>query len=614
VVTAAAAPEGDGKSVAFWLGPSERPLFAWLDTPADGAAAGVAVLCPTMGLESAYSSRALRDLAHRLAVSGWASLRFDYAATGDSAGSWTDPHLVPEWLSGVRRAIAYARDLGAPRVAVVGLRVGATLAAAELARGGAVDDFVLWDPQATGRAYLREQRAFWAFLRDQASEWGLLAEGEVWGSGVAVKDGTMEGPGVVFSPETVAALEPLAIGPSDQSLASRELVLARRGRKLNRLLEERLSLPHVESARIDGQDALLNVSAITPEETLEQIVSWLTAGGGAAVPLVLPARQPAAARLARGAATVVEQPVGLGPQRLFGMLCEPEGQIDPSTPIVVLLNAGRIGHHGPGRVWVELARSWAAVGVRSLRMDLNGIGDSPTRPGRTELVEFPADALEDLSDIRRALSAQGVDELEFVGLCSGGHHAVGAARQGPTGFMCLINPALILAQTRELPYRTFDPLDNADASEGESWSSTGPLVTWVLARLAPLRKAMRRLPGAWWVLKRFFMTTTPARILRQLTESDIDLLLVLGGVEKRALERGEKGKLRALRRAGGLRTESIPHLEHSLIERTGRERVAALLDEYVTSRLGVPPDSGPPAVGAVPLATVAKTVPVRPQT
>jgi alpha-beta hydrolase superfamily lysophospholipase len=429
-----------------------------------------------------------------------------------------------------------------------------------------------------------------------------------------VKDGTMEGPGVVFSAETVAALEPLAIGPSDQRLASRELVLTRRGRKLNRLLEERLSLPHVESERIDGQDALLNVTAITPEETLEHIVSWLTAGGGEAAPLELPARQPAVARLSRGAVTVVEHPVALGPQRLFGMMSEPEGEVDPITPIVVFLNAGRIGHHGPGRVWVELARAWAAVGVRSLRMDLNGLGDSPTRAGRTELIEFPADALEDLADVRRALSAQGVDELAFVGLCSGGHHAVGAARAGPTGFLCLINPALILAQTRELSYRTFDPLDKADASEGESWSSTGPLVTRVLTRLAWVRKAMRRLPGGWWVLKRFFMTTTPARIIRQLTESDMDVLIVLGEVEARTLERGEKGKLRALRRAGRLRTESIPHLEHSLIERTGRERVAGLLDDYVTSRLGVPGGSGSVSVGAVPLASVARTLPARPQT
>ena len=108
------------------------------------------------------------------------------------------------------------------------------------------------------------------------------------------------------------------------------------------------------------------------------------------------------------------------------------------------------------------------------------------------------------------------------------------------------------------------------------------LATW----LAPLRKAILRMPGAWWVFKRFLMTTTPARILGELNEADIDVLVVLSEVEGRALRRGENGRLRKLARAGGLRMETVPHLEHSLIERSGRERVAALLDEYVVSRLG----------------------------
>jgi len=111
----------------------------------------------------------------------------------------------------------------------VGLRIGATLAAAELARGEAVDDLVLWDPCATGKAFLREQRALWAFLRDQATEWGILREGEVWGSAAAADDGSFEAPGVMFSAATVEELEPLAIAPGGRSLASRELLLARRG-------------------------------------------------------------------------------------------------------------------------------------------------------------------------------------------------------------------------------------------------------------------------------------------------------------------------------------------------------------------------------------------------
>ena len=67
------------KSVAQWLGSSDRPLFSWLDLPDDDNVVGAAVLCPSMGLEAAYSARALRDLAHRLAASRWAVLRVDSA-------------------------------------------------------------------------------------------------------------------------------------------------------------------------------------------------------------------------------------------------------------------------------------------------------------------------------------------------------------------------------------------------------------------------------------------------------------------------------------------------------------------------------------------------------
>ena len=496
-----------------------------------------------MGLESAYSSRALRDLAHRLAASGWAALRVDYVATGDSGGTWTDPDLVAEWLRGIRGAIDYARALGPPRVGVVGLRIGATLAVAELARGGAVDDLVLWDPCTTGRVFLREQRALWSILRDQATEWGLLGEGEVWGSGTGAADGATEGPGVVFSAETAAALEPLAIGPADATWASRELVLARQERKLNRMLEERQSLPGVDVVRVDGQDALLNVTAITPQSTLERIVGWLTETEGPAAGVAMPPRRPMEAHLPN----VVERAVEVGPLGLFGIRSEPAGRVDPSVPTVVLLNPGRIGHHGPARLWVELARRWAAEGVPSLRVDLSGIGDSPTRPGRTELVEYPADALEDLGDIRRAVSTEGGAAPIFVGLCSGSYHAVEAALAGPTASVCLINPVLEYSRWGGHPFRTFEPEEGSEGlSDREAWGSTRPFMTRLMVRLAPLRRVTQRLPGSTrWIVKQLLMTATPARTLGQLDHAGIDVLVVTGEREDGLMRRGEERKFRA---------------------------------------------------------------------
>jgi len=594
------APNGV-ESDALWLGSSDRPMFAWLDVPDDGLVAGVAVICPTMGLEAVYSARALRDLGRRLAASRWAALRLDYAATGDSAGTWTDPGLVADWLSGVRSAIGYARSLGAPRVGVVGLRLGATLAAAELAAAGGVDDLVLWDPCASGGKFLREQRALWAFLRDQATEWGRLREGEAWGSGEERGDGSFEAPGVQFSAATVSELEPVAIATGDRDLASRELLLARRGRKLDRGLAERLALPQVETEEVAGQDALLYVDAITPEPTLERIVDWMTELGGRVVRIERPQRQAMAVVRSGGRPGVRERPLDIGPAHLFGMLSESEDHADPSARTVVFLNTGRIGHQGPARLWVELSRSWAAEGLRCVRVDLSGIGDSPTRPGRTELVEFPADALEDLDDIRRAVTSEGDAELVLVGLCSGGYHAIESALAAPVTSVCLVNPAITYYRGMPHPDRRFEPNEDASGfSDREAWGSTRPWMSTAMSRLAPLRDAARRIPGSWWVLKRLFVTASPGRMFERLTQSGVDVLVVTGSVEERKLCDGERRRIRALIRKGHFSMETVPNLEHSLLERTGRARVSALLHAHVTRRVagvGGPAPAGRGAIG-----------------
>jgi len=601
-VTADAGPPNEVESVAQWLGRPDRPLFAWLDVPDDDLVAGVAVICPTMGLEAAYSARALRALGRRLAASRWAALRLDYAGTGDSAGTWTDPGLVAEWLQGVRGAIGCARSLGAPRVAVVGLRLGATLAAAELADGGGVDDLVLWDPCASGRKFLREQRALWAFLRDQATEWGTLREGEVWGSGGESTDASLEAPGILFSAGTVAELEPVAIAGGDRSLASRELLLTREGRKLDRVLAERLALPHVETEQIAGQEALLDVDAVTPEPTLERIVHWVTEPRGPLVRIERPTHQTTVTLRSEGRPSVRERPLDMGSAHLFGVLSEPEHQAEPSTPTVVFLNVGRIGHEGPARLWVDLSRSWAAEGLRCVRVDFSGIGDSPTRPGRTELVEFPADALEDLDDIRRAVTAEGGTELVLVGLCSGGYHAIESALAAPVASVCLINPAITYYRGVQHPERRFEPnVEASGLSDREAWGSTRPFVATALSRLAPLRDAARRVPGSWGVLKRWFVTASPGRMFERLARSGVDVLVVSGSVEERKLCEGERRRIGALIRKGGLSMETIPNLEHTLLERTGRDRVSALLHAHVTRRVAGARGAGPAGRGAIGL-------------
>ena len=543
----------------MWIGSPDRPLFAWLDVPDDGLVAGAAVICPSMGLEAAYSSRALRTLARQLAGNRRAALRLDYAATGDSVGSWTDPDLVAEWLGNIRLAVDWARALGAPRVGVVGLRLGALLAAAELARGVPVDDLVLWDPCATGRAFLREQVAFAAFRRQLAVEWRVAPKSSVRESRPTPEDGLVEAPGAVFSGATAADLGPLAVAWSDHSPASRELVITREGRRIGRAVAERLTMPGVESSVMAGQEALFEEQPITPAPTLDRIVSWLGEPGGSLARVIIPESRASAVFHAPGRAGVRERPVELGPARLFGVLSEPENGIDPSAPTVLFLSVGLIGHQGPGRLWVEQARACAAAGgVRCLRADLSGIGDSPARPGRAELIVRPAAAPEDMDDIRRAMTGEGA-QLIVIGVCSGADHAIETALSAPVAALCLINPAISYWRRgvdEEAAPAAEAPQTSADR---ETWGGPGPLLSRAMALVAPYRRLTRWIPTpGWWIVKRWLTTGTMVRTLERLAQTGADVLVVAGPREARRVYRGERHRLHALMAKGESTWRSFP--------------------------------------------------------
>ena len=141
-----------------WFGPQDRPLFGWLHAPPDGRARAGVVLCPSFAREDHKGHNAFQVLAERLVSQGLAVLRFDYDGMGDSAGSNHDPGRVDAWLRSTADAIALVRRFGVPRVSLVGMRIGATIAAHAASDDGDIDQLVLWDACLSGRAFLREQQ------------------------------------------------------------------------------------------------------------------------------------------------------------------------------------------------------------------------------------------------------------------------------------------------------------------------------------------------------------------------------------------------------------------------------------------------------------------------
>ena len=107
---------------------------------------------------------------------------------------------------------------------------------------------------------------------------------------------------------------------------------------------------------------------------------------------------------------------------LVGILTEPaEEDLQPDAPVILMLNAGLLHHVGPNRMSVEFARRLAGCGIRSLRFDLSGCGDSEL-PSEAKLDENRA--LLDIKDAMDFLELKhDIRRFVIIGLCSGADHA-----------------------------------------------------------------------------------------------------------------------------------------------------------------------------------------------
>jgi pimeloyl-ACP methyl ester carboxylesterase len=143
----------------LFFGRPERQLFGAYHPPESERARGTGVvLCYPAMQEYMRTHFAFRKLAALLARDGFHVLRFDYSGMGDSAGEPSDAS-VDVWCSDLVEAAAELKDVaGVRRISVVGMRLGAAIAARAVAERLEVRDLVLWEPAVNGRAHLQELR------------------------------------------------------------------------------------------------------------------------------------------------------------------------------------------------------------------------------------------------------------------------------------------------------------------------------------------------------------------------------------------------------------------------------------------------------------------------
>src|SRR5262245_21613598 len=362
-----------------------RYLFTWHHAARPSARRGAGVvLCAPIGSEYICAYRAWRILAERLAGVGFDVFRFDYEGTGDSAGDPEEPDRLQAWLRNIQCVVTEAQQVtGSNEVALIGLRIGATLALEAAAARGGVARLVLWSPFGSGRSYVRELKAFASISqKDYVAEGGadILAAGYVLPAAIA---GALEG----------LDLNSLSIAP-----APNVLLLEHDCRSPDPTIRQRLEClgSRVVCLRPSGTATMLEQPTLSnvPDAAIDAITGWLTAWRSPS-PLIADVREnrSADASLAHGP-HYQERGVRFGPaDRLFGILSTPK--YASSAPAVILLNTGIEYRVGPHRLYVPLARELAARGHVVFRYDLGGIGDSMPPPGAAENVAYPSHAVDD---------------------------------------------------------------------------------------------------------------------------------------------------------------------------------------------------------------------------
>jgi alpha/beta superfamily hydrolase len=153
------------RETPFFFPRGEARLFGVFHAPVGSATRSGFVLSHPFGEEKLWSHRVFVSLARTLARRGHAVLRFDFLGAGDSSGSTLDVSLEThvEDLTAAISTLA-ERDDSLERIGLIGLRLGATVAALVMERvtvttlpGSLVaGPLVLWDPVLNGTAYMQE--------------------------------------------------------------------------------------------------------------------------------------------------------------------------------------------------------------------------------------------------------------------------------------------------------------------------------------------------------------------------------------------------------------------------------------------------------------------------
>lgn len=265
-----------------------------------------------------------------------------------------------------------------------------------------------------------------------------------------------------------------------------------------------------------------------------------------------------------------------GPEfSLVGILTEPaEIEVRADQPALLVLNAGLLHRVGPHRMSVELARRLADCGIRSLRFDMGGYGDS----------EVSADAQSGetrcISEIKSAMDyfecELDVHHFVLLGLCSGADNSHAVALRD--------SRVLGMIQMDGHSYRTLRSCVNfylPRIFRPQAWVKLARYILSVSRERqrgrAPLRHQLRRPFGPKHQVK---------REVQSLVDRGTQMLYFYTGEVANYYNYAGQffDMFRGLDPRGKIEVECFPNADHTYTFAEDRERMYARLVEWYRSR------------------------------
>jgi alpha/beta superfamily hydrolase len=556
----------------FFIGPVERRSFIWEHRPERATALAI-VICTPLGYQYTCAYRTLRRLAERLASLGHVVVRLEYHGTSNAAGGHLEANLVDAWRACVADAISHVAAHGALQVGLVGLGFGALLAMQQASKDTIASHLVLWDPVTSGRRFARELTAL------------AMATGEA--QPTEDDAAALSVVGIRYTSQTLDDMKQL--DAAQYTVADRSVLLIERPER--EPLDEfvgALQESHCEVTRrrLSGTSELLDTDAELarfPAAIVDEIVRWIAAARIDSTPITNETRSAVDAAPARlEAAGCDEEYERIEPTGLAVVWGRNPRHTDPTC--VIFLNNGVAPSTGPARAWVEMSRALNRHGWGTMRLDVSGLGESPTRPRFHDDDNHARVVTDDISEAIDAAKSRGYTQFILVGLCSGAFNAIEAqyADDRVTSFFAL-NPAVWVTPRR-----------------WKCWLAPWWRLFEFGMRKTPIRVRVLRLPRWLWRTLAFVRITPPADLtLRHLARLGRRSTIVFSDDDAGFVD-FERRTMRAIDEyqapASTVEVVVVGNLDHSLFGHGARETVTELLldwmEQWRLDSASLPPADG----------------------